>query len=59
MAKYYSKKKNGISVNAEWAKSVSFEVFKEDSNIAKLSADKQKSLYEEVTGKKAVKEPKK
>lgn len=53
MARYLmSKKAKGVSYNEAWAKSVSFEEFKKETNVAKLSASKQKELYEQLTGKK-------
>jgi hypothetical protein len=41
-----------LSVNKEWAKSVSFAVFCKAGAIAKLSPIEQKELYESITGKK-------
>lgn len=41
------------SVNKKWACSVTFTKFcSEDMNIAKLSKEDAKKLYEQVTGKK-------
>ena len=56
MARYLmSKKKPVTSYNAEWAKSVSFDEFKKQKRVSKLSATEQKKLYEELTGKKPTK----
>ena len=48
----HDKNKKPISINKNWAESVSFSEFKKMSSIAKLDEKEQIALYELNSGKK-------